>query len=95
MEILQPVVLFLMRNTLLLFLIAFGFGLGAQFMFRKGDFAKAKVFAWIGFCGSSLLAVLYVGVTILSSSPINLIFAALWCYFAYRDWRLLQMMRTR
>ena len=93
MEVLYPIIAFFLQNTLILFIVAFGMGLGARHFLSRGDAGKAKVMATIAFMAASLLAVIYAGITMLTSNAVNLLFAALWGYFAWRDWQLLKMLR--
>jgi len=92
----MPVVVLILSLMLkfswVLFLIALFASFGARGLYNKGEFAKAKLAAMAAFGASSLLAVLYLTIGILGGGALNLLFAGIWGWFAWRDYKFLQIL---
>jgi len=96
----MSIVLFLMQLQIPLFIVALIGSLGGQALLRSGQFGRAKLAIAVGFGASSLLAALYLGSVILGLrfgqvDPIGLLMAGLWAFFAWRDYKMLKMFRSR
>ena len=76
-------------GTLIFFAAAFGGSLIARKAAQAGDLRKAKIAGWAAFIGSSLLALITIISAVVGRSPISLLFAGLWVWFAWRDYKFL------
>lgn len=91
-----------MDYTFILFVAAIICSFWSRSALQKGEHVKAKRLAWVSFCCTSLLATLYAAITMvglvagaLGSVAMSAFMAALWGFFAYRDYQFLQMLRSR
>jgi hypothetical protein len=91
-----------MDYTFILFVIAIVCSFWSRSALQKGEHVKAKRLAWASFCCTSLLATLYAAITVLALTvgafgplAMNAFMAALWGFFAYRDYQFLQMLRSQ
>ncbi len=82
----------MLKFSWVLFLIALAGSFGGQHLARKGDMRKARWAIMAGFGASSLLAVLYLTVSLLGQGALDLLFAAIWGWFAWRDYKVLQVL---
>lgn len=82
----------MMRFSWVLFLVALVASFGSRGLYSKGEFSKARLAALAAFFASSLLAVLYLTVAILTMGLLNLLFAGIWGFFAWRDYKFLQIL---
>ena len=92
MPIVVLILSLMLKFSWVLFLIALVGSFGARGLYNKREFGKARLAAMVAFGASSLLAVLYLTVFFLSFSPLNLLFAAIWGWFAWRDYKFLRIM---
>lgn len=102
MSVIALFLMVLMQLQIPLFIVALAGGMGAPYLAQKGDIGKARVAAWAAFIAASLLCVLYVGGIMLALRAgaanrigLDLLMAGLWGWFAWRDYRVLQMLRGR
>jgi hypothetical protein len=93
--LMATLIIFFTKNTLIIFIIAFAAGMIARTMVNKGQLKKAKILATVAFGAASLLAVIYLGIGFITKDWVNLLFAALWGYFAFRDYKLMQLISGR
>lgn len=91
MAVAVTILAFLMKFSWVLFLVALFASFGARGLYSKGDFRKARLAAMASFFASSLLAVLYVTVFIIGQGFLDAIIAAVWGWFAWRDYKFLQV----
>lgn len=98
MDFLVGILAFLVKNSLFIFLVAFGAGLLGQNALNRGDIAKGKKLIWAAFIASALLCLTHAVVFVIQLSAGNpdlftAVIGAIWGYFAWRDWRILQRLR--
>ncbi len=81
----------IIRWSFPLFIVAFLAGMLCRSQAAKGQVRKARLTARISFVASSLLTVAHLAVGVLGD-PTALLMAALWAYFAWRDYQFLKLL---
>jgi len=82
----------LLKFSWVLFLVALFASFGSRGLYARGDLRKARWAALTSFIASSLLAVLYLTVFFIGKGFLDAIIAAVWGWFAWRDYKFLQIL---
>ncbi len=82
----------MLKFSWVLFLVALAGSFGGQYLARQGKLRQARWAVMAGFGAASLLAVLYLTTSFLGRGALDLLFAAIWGWFAWRDYKVLQAM---
>ena len=92
MQILIVIMSLLVNYSIVLFLIALACGFIYSSAYNQRNFRRARRAATASFAASSLLAAVYLAITLVGGGgALNIIMVAAWGYFAYRDYKFLKM----
>ena len=88
------IVLFFHRYGFILFLISLAFSWWGHSEAKKGNLLKAIKLVTAAAVAASILGLTYLIIGAATQSAFSLILAALWGYFAWRDWRDLKVLKA-
>lgn len=88
------IVLFLNNYGFILFLVSLVFSWWGRSEANKGSLRKAIKLITVAAVTASVLCGTYAIIGAITQSAFSLILAALWGYFAWRDWRSLKVLKA-
>lgn len=88
------IVLFFNRYGFVLFLVSLAFSWWGRSEANKGHVLKAIKLVTVAAVAASILCGTYLIIGALTQSAFSLILAALWGFFAWRDWRDLKVLKA-